>query len=168
MAAVSSQGLGKHAVPFQSGPIRVFQPALSCGSTHCPDNPACPSCTCTWGGRCKAIWQRIFKLSWHKAGALNHLDGTVDSGQFVVNKEPTSMSKRNPLPRPLRAGNRSWVLWESVFHSRHEAWIQSDTGRQRVLYTGVVPPRREDWRVGPRLRKGGEHLVSMHTSAFKV
>jgi hypothetical protein len=32
----------------------------------------------------------------------------------------------------------------------------------------VVPPRREDWRVGPRLRKGGEHLVSMQTSGFKV
>jgi len=39
-----------------------------------------------WSGQddqCKATWEREFKLSWHEAGPLNHLD----SDQEVVNQE---------------------------------------------------------------------------------
>ena len=40
-----------------------------------------------WEGRCKATWEREFKLPWREAGPPNHHDGRVDSDQQVVNKE---------------------------------------------------------------------------------
>ena len=32
-------------------------------------------------GRCKATWEREFKLPWREAGPPNHLDAKVDSDQ---------------------------------------------------------------------------------------
>ena len=44
--------------------------------------------------RCKAAWQRRFKLPWREAGPSNHLDKEVDSVQYIVNKQLARTSQR--------------------------------------------------------------------------
>ena len=46
--------------------------------------------------RCKATWKREFKPPWREAGPPNQHDDKVDSGQEVVNKEPSLSSTPEP------------------------------------------------------------------------
>ena len=59
-------------------------------------------------GRCKATWEREFKLPWREDDPPNHHDDKVDSDQGVVNKE-LSLSGRVPAT-PFLLYRKGWCF----------------------------------------------------------
>ena len=47
-------------------------------------------------GRCKATWEKKFKLPWREAGPPNYLNEKVDSDQWVLNTESLSLKGADP------------------------------------------------------------------------
>ena len=66
-------------------------------------------------GRCKATWQREFKLPWREAGPPNYLNDTIDSDQLVVNKELSLTTTRVQLQNSEAGMCRATSLIRNAF-----------------------------------------------------
>jgi len=114
-------------------------------------------------GRCKATWEKEFKLPWREAGPPNHHDDKVDSDQAVVNKELSLPDEAMVLqrPRPPHTTTLAWALQPSTFaRATFEVRCQRypRVKSLRSSYTGLYPQKKQIIKV--RRDSGGHTSIS--------